>query len=76
MVSVSSEDQDGLLRFCLQLERCNGVVSADWIVCVGTLYICVYTFKQHFSLKFQSNIQPTLKVGTFIIAYGNEGFYC
>jgi len=29
MVSVSSEDQDGLLRFCLQLERCNGVVSAD-----------------------------------------------
>jgi len=34
MVTVSSVDEDGLLGFCLQLARCNGVVSADCILCV------------------------------------------
>ena len=46
MVTVSSEDQDELLGFCLQLARCNGVVSADCIQCVATLYNCMNTFQQ------------------------------
>jgi len=45
MVSVSSEDQDGLLGFCFQLARCNGVVSADCVQCEGNRYNCMYTFK-------------------------------
>jgi hypothetical protein len=46
MVSVNSEDQDGLLGFCLHLARCNIVVSAEYIQCVGTLYNCMNTLKQ------------------------------
>jgi hypothetical protein len=51
MVTVSSEDQDALLSFCLQLAPCNIVVSADCIQCVGSMYNCMNTFLK----KFLSN---------------------
>ena len=53
MVTVSSEDQDGLLGFCLQPARCNGVVSADCIRCVGTLYNFMNTSQNRVILSLE-----------------------
>ena len=66
MVTLSSEDQDGLPGFCLQLARCNGVVSADCIQCVGTLYNCMNAFKQ---LIFSSTTKQCTVSSAFRYVY-------
>ena len=54
MVTVSSEDQDGLLCFCLQPARWNGVVSGDGMQCVGTLYNLMATFEHKVILSLEA----------------------
>jgi len=54
MVTLSSEDQDGLLGFCLHLAWCNGVVSADVMQVLGILYNFMATFQHRVILSLEA----------------------
>jgi hypothetical protein len=73
-VTVSSEDQDGLLGFCLQLH--DGTVwSVQTVYSVWTFCIiaCVHSSSNN-SLIPQRNVQQAVPFCRFIISYGTEGF--
>ena len=46
VITVTSENEDGLLGFCLQQARWNDVVIVDFTEWVGILYNCLNTSRQ------------------------------